>query len=217
MFRTKPLYADWFSLDENKEREDSDLYKFSIMSPPGTYKVTLKTSANSITKPLKVIKDPNSEGTLKDISLQNELVRKIYDDINLAISHINSIETIRRQLLDFEAMLKSSNQDKGLIELVNNLEEEFLDLEKQLIQLKITGTGQDSVRYEKMILEKLRYLANTVQISDFKPADSYGEVYIILKNRLERVSQEFDKLKNQDLVKGLNILKDKRVEIIITD
>ena len=217
VFRTKPLYADWFSLDENKEREDSDLYKFSIMSPPGTYKVTLKTSANSITKPLKVIKDPNSEGTLKDISLQNELVRKIYDDINLAISHINSIETIRRQLLDFEAMLKSSNQDKGLIELVNNLEEEFLDLEKQLIQLKITGTGQDSVRYEKMILEKLRYLANTVQISDFKPADSYNQVYDVLKSRLNKVGEKLEILKNQNIGDALKVLKENGIEIFIAE
>ena len=177
VFRTKPLYADWFTLDKNKERADQSLYSFSIMSPPGTYNITLKSGANSMTKTLKVIKDPNSEGTEEDINLQNQLVTKIYADLNTTISHINSIEVIRRQLLDLKAMLKNSSSKKEFVQMVDKLENQFLEIEKQLIQLKITGTGQDGVRYQKMLVEKLRYLAANVQISDFKPADSYVEVY----------------------------------------
>ena len=167
-----------------------------------------------MSKSLEVMKDPNSEGTLEDISLQNELVAKIYADLNLAISHVNSIETIRKQLIDLKAMLKNSDQKKDLMVIVEKLESEFLEVEKKLIQLKITGTGQDGVRYEKMLVEKLRYLATNVQISDFRPADSYDEVYTILKNRLEKVANEFDKLKNQNLKNTLIALKDKDVDIL---
>ena len=52
-------------------------------------------------------------------------------------------------------MLKNTNHKEELISLVDILESEFLELEKQLTQLKTTGTGQDEVRYEKMIGEKL--------------------------------------------------------------
>tara|TARA_A100001011_G_scaffold64900_2_gene65673 strand:- start:8992 stop:12234 length:3243 start_codon:yes stop_codon:yes gene_type:complete len=214
VFRTKPLYAEWFSLDKNKERAEQSLYSFSILSPPGTYNVTLKSGENLMSKSLEVMKDPNSEGTLEDISLQNELVAKIYADLNLAISHVNSIETIRKQLIDLKAMLKNSDQKKDLMVIVEKLESEFLEVEKKLIQLKITGTGQDGVRYEKMLVEKLRYLATNVQISDFRPADSYDEVYTILKNRLEKVANEFEKLKNQNLKNTLIALKDKDVDIL---
>ena len=214
VFRTKPLYAEWFSLDKNKERAEQSLYSFSILSPPGTYNVTLKSGENLMSKSLEVMKDPNSEGTLEDISLQNELVTKIYADLNLAISHVNSIETIRKQLIDLKAMLKNSDQKKDLMVIVEKLESEFLEVEKKLIQLKITGTGQDGVRYEKMLVEKLRYLATNVQISDFRPADSYDEVYTILKNRLEKVANEFEKLKNQNLKNTLIALKDKDVDIL---
>ena len=138
------------------------------MSPPGTYNITLKSGGNSMTKTLKVMKDPNSEGTLEDIDLQNELVSKIYADLNTTISHINSIEVIRRQLLDLKAMLNNSNSKKEFVQMVDKLENQFLEIEKQLIQLKITGTGQDGVRYQKMLVEKLDIAAN-VQISDFKP------------------------------------------------
>ena len=217
VFRTKPLYADWFTLDKNKERADQSLYSFSIMSPPGTYNITLKSGANSMTKTLKVMKDPNSEGTEEDINLQNQLVTKIYADLNTTISHINSIEVIRRQLLDLKAMLKNSSSKKEFVQMVDKLENQFLEIEKQLIQLKITGTGQDGVRYQKMLVEKLRYLAANVQISDFKPADSYVEVYEILKGRLNSISQKFEKLKTDDLSNTLDTLRNNKVEMIVID
>ena len=217
VFRTKPLYADWFTLDKNKERADQSLYSFSIMSPPGTYNITLKSGANSMTKTLKVMKDPNSEGTVEDINLQNQLVTKIYADLNTTISHINSIEVIRRQLLDLKAMLKNSSSKKEFVQMVDKLENQFLEIEKQLIQLKITGTGQDGVRYQKMLVEKLRYLAANVQISDFKPADSYVEVYEILKGRLNSIAQKFEKLKTEDLSNTLDTLRNNKIEMIVTD
>ena len=217
VFRTKPLYADWFTLDKNKERADQSLYSFSIMSPPGTYNITLKSGENSMTKTLKVMKDPNSEGTVEDINLQNELVTKIYADLNTTISHINSIEVIRRQLLDLKAMLKNSSSKKEFVQMVDKLENQFLGIEKQLIQLKITGTGQDGVRYQKMLVEKLRYLAANIQISDFKPADSYLEVYEVLKGRLNSIAQKFEKLKTNDLSNTLDTLKNNKIEMIVTD
>ena len=217
VFRTKPLYANWFSLDKNKERADQSLYSFSIMSPPGTYNITLKSGANSMTKTLKVMKDPNSEGTEEDINLQNQLVTKIYADLNTTISHINSIEVIRRQLLDLKAMLKNSSSKKEFVQMVDKLENQFLEIEKQLIQLKITGTGQDGVRYQKMLVEKLRYLAANVQISDFKPADSYVEVYEILKGRLNSIAQKFEKLKTDNLSNTLDTLRNNKIEMIVTD
>ena len=217
VFRTKPLYADWFTLDKNKERAEQSLYSFSIMSPPGIYNITLKSGGNSMTKTLKVMKDPNSEGTLEDIDLQNELVTKIYADLNTTISHINSIEVIRRQLLDLKAMLKNSSSKKEFVQMVNKLENQFLEIEKQLIQLKITGTGQDGVRYQKMLVEKLRYLAANVQISDFKPADSYVEVYEVLKGRLNSITQKFEKLKTDDLSNTLDTLRNNKIEMIVTD
>ena len=215
VFRTKPLYADWVSLDKNRERKVP--YNFSILSPPGTYNITLKSGENTMTKSLEVIKDPHSEGTIEDIMLQNQLVTKIYDDINLAIHYINSIEVVRRQLLDLKAMLKNTNHKEELISLVDDLESEFLELEKQLTQLKTTGTGQDEVRYEKMIGEKLSYLADNVQISDFRPADSYYEVHKLLKSRLDKVGQQFEKLKNENLKNTLSSLRDKGVDIIVME
>ena len=215
VFRTKPLYADWVSLDENRERKGD--YNFSIMSPPGLYNLTLKSGENLVSKTLEVIKDPHSEGSISDIMLQNQLVRKIHDDINLAVSYINSIETIRRQLIDLKDTLKSTNQKEDIISMVEKLESEFLELEKKLVQLKITGKGQDTIRFEKMIVEKLIYLANNVQISDYRPADSYQDVHKVLKTRLNKIGEQLTKLKDENFKMTLNKLKEKGIDIIITN
>ena len=213
VFRTKPLYADWVSLDHNRERKGD--YNFSILSPPGFYNLTLKSGENVVSKTLEIIKDPHSEGSTDDIMLQNQLVRKIHDDINIAVSYINSIETIRRQLIDLKATLKNTNQKKDIISMVEKLESEFLELEKKLVQLKITGKGQDTIRFEKMIVEKLIYLANNVQISDFRPADSYKDVHKVLKSRLNNIGQELTKLKDGNFKITLNKLREKGIDIII--
>ena len=215
IFRTKPLYAEWFPLDENRERKGAE--GFSIQSPPGTYNVSLNINGKTITKKLEVIKDPNSEGTIDDILLQNDLVREVYKDLNLTISHVNTIEKIRRQLLDLKITFKNTKQKSEIISLVEKLESKFLNLELKFVQLKITGKGQDEVRYEKKLLEKLAYLASNIQISDFKPANSYLEVHQILRERLVLAEKELNKLINFDLKSMQDNLNEIGIGMIITD
>ena len=197
VMRTKPLYADWVSLGDDRVRNIPST--ISIMQPPGTYTVSIQSGEIISKKDLVVIKDPHSEGTIADIKLQNELMQKIYSDLNSTAKYVNSIESVRRQLLDLKSMLSVSGKEEKLISEVDILENKFLELEKKLLQLKTTGKGQDVVRYPKMIGEKLSYLAENVQISDFKPADSYYDVYQVLKKRLDEVGDDYDTLINTDL------------------
>ena len=199
VMQTKPLYAEWFPMGENRKRYIR--CTISTMHPPGTYKVNIDSDGNLLTKDLVVIKDPHSEGSIEDINLQNDLMKKIYKDLNTTAMYVNSIESLRRQLIDLKSLLLENGKDDDLISDVGDLHSKFLELEKKLIQLKITGKGQDVVRYPKMIGEKLAYLAENVQISDFRPADSYYEVYELLHNRLDGVGNEYDKLVDEDLEK----------------
>ncbi|MAJ50841.1 MAG: sialidase [Flammeovirgaceae bacterium] len=213
--RTKPLYAEWASLDKNRERKVP--FNLSIMAPPGTYNVHLKMGDEVMSKKLQVIKDPHSEGTLEDINLQNILMKKIYVDLNLTANYINSMEIARRQLLDLKSILSNTNQKEALIELVDSLELDFLNIEKKLIQLKTTGTGQDDVRFEKMIGEKLAYLGENVPNADFRPADSYYEVYELLSDRLKEVGLQYEKLKDKRVKEVLDVLSEAGVNIIILE
>ena len=66
-----------------------------------------------------------------------------------------------------------------------------------------------------MIGEKLAYLANNVQIADFKPADSYYEVYEILHNRLENVGLEYKNLMDSELKAFIQKLNDEGINTIV--
>ena len=213
VMRTKPLYADWFSIGDDRVRNVPS--SISIMQPPGKYNVSVVSGEVSSTKQLEVIKDPHSEGTLGDIKMQNELVGKIYNDLNITTEYVNTIESVRRQLLDLKSVLSGGNMSDDLIEEVDGLENKFLDLEKKLLQLKITGKGQDGVRYEKMIGEKLSYLAQNVQISDFRPADSYYEVYELLHKRLEEVGVQLETLVSNDLNEFVKKMNTKGINTIV--
>ena len=213
VMRTKPLYADWFSIGDDRVRNVPS--SISIMQPPGKYNVSVVSVEVSSTKQLEVIKDPHSEGTLGDIKMQNELVGKIYNDLNITTEYVNTIESVRRQLLDLKSVLSGGNMSDDLIEEVDGLENKFLDLEKKLLQLKITGKGQDGVRYEKMIGEKLSYLAQNVQISDFRPADSYYEVYELLHKRLEEVGVQLETLVSNDLNEFVKKMNTKGINTIV--
>lgn len=213
VMRTKPLYADWFSIGDDRVRNVPS--SISIMQPPGKYNVSVVSGEASSTKQLEVIKDPHSEGTLGDIKMQNELVGKIYNDLNITTEYVNTIESVRRQLLDLKSVLSGGNMSHDLIEEVDGLENKFLDLEKKLLQLKITGKGQDGVRYEKMIGEKLSYLAQNVQISDFRPADSYYEVYELLHKRLEEVGVQLETLVSNDLNEFVKKMNTKGINTIV--
>jgi len=213
ILRTKPQFAEWVSLGDDRQRKIP--FSISIMSTPGIYNVNLILGDKVISKSLEIMKDPHSDGDMEDIMLQDDLMRKIYKDLNITANYINSIEIIRRQLLDLKSMLSNTSKDESLMLIVENLEEQFLNLEKKLIQLKETGTGQDDVRFEKMIGGKLAYLAGNVPNADFRPADSYYEVYELLNERLENVGVEYNNLRDNELNGVIEKLNEKGINTIV--
>jgi 2-hydroxy-3-keto-5-methylthiopentenyl-1-phosphate phosphatase len=66
-----------------------------------------------------------------------------------------------------------------------------------------------------MIGEKLSYLAQNVQISDFRPADSYYEVYELLHKRLEEVGVQLETLVSNDLNEFVKKMNTKGINTIV--
>jgi hypothetical protein len=54
----------------------------TILVPPGTYTVKLTVDGKDYTQPLKVLKDPHSNGTEGDIQIQNKLTTSLFDTPN---------------------------------------------------------------------------------------------------------------------------------------
>ncbi len=213
--RTKPMYADWVDLGPDRVRVTSD--GMSILQPPGTYTVTLEVGGKTYTQSLSVLKDPNSEGTLADIQAQTALLSKLRDEQDRTANAINRIEWIRRQLEDLVPVIESQGGADDLVQSAQALEQQFIDVEENLTQLRTTGYGQDGVRYASKLLEKLNHISGEVGTADFRPTDQQGEVNEVLVKILVDTEQSLDALLSGGLAKFNQTLRDRGLNPLISD
>jgi hypothetical protein len=179
--RTKPRYAEWVDLGPERWRPGAG--QITILEPPGTYTVVLKVDGQEYRQTLQVVKDPHSEGSEANIAAQLAIVRELRDDHDRVAHAINQLEWIRRQLYDLQAVLEDMGaEDKApLIKALGEVDGTLIAVEEKLIQVTLTGTGQDGSQSPIMLSGRLRYLASTVSIYDFPPTDQQREVQAVLE------------------------------------
>src|SRR5437773_1686182 len=69
-----------------------------------------------------------------------------------------------------------------------------------LLQLKLTGRGQDDCRWSPMLLQKVNYLFNQLEGSaDFPPTTQQTAVREELKERGDKAAQDFQQFMGKDL------------------
>ncbi len=199
LMRNKPLFAEWITLNDKRSMAAPTSPKgIAPLVLPGNYTVTLKVGEKEYSQPLKVLKDPKTEGTDADIIAQKNLLNQIKKDMSSAAEMVNQLEWIRRQGAD----LKSISEDQKNTEVtkeIDSFEQQVIDVEDDLIQLKITPQGQGAIRWPAQTVEKLQYLGGAVETADFAPADQHNEVHQILKQRLQESQNKFNQLMEKDL------------------
>ncbi|MEM9388239.1 MAG: sialidase [Pseudomonadota bacterium] len=193
VLRTKPLYADWYPMEADGTRKPL-VAPISLLASPGTYSVTLKAGETEQSHSFRLLKDPNTTGTLADITEQKALLDKVRADYEAVSLAVNEAERLRRQLRDLKPMVPEEMQGK-----IDALDSRITEIENQMLQLKHTGKGQDVIRLPGMLMEKLAYLATTIAIADFKPADQYGEVYAKLHAQWTELQKAWTTLKAEDV------------------
>jgi hypothetical protein len=213
--RTPPLFADWMELGPERVRIANN--GISILRPPGTYTVTLEVDGQTFTQQLSVLKDPNSEGTDADIAAQVTALEQIRRDHDLAAEAINRIEWVRRQVYDLSDILEDQGSADEVLEAGRVLVGKLIEVEEALIQLRLTGTGQDGVRWPARISERLRYLAQNVASADFRPNAQQGEVHTVLKEQLQTARTALDALLTTELPAFNRMLQQRNLPGVITE
>ena len=207
VMRNKPLYAEWITLNDKRAVSAPTSSKgFASLVLPGNYTVTLKVGDKELSQPLKVLKDPNTEGSEADILAQKNLVDQIKKDLSSAAEMVNQLEWIRRQGADLKSIAEDQKNNE-VVKEIESLEQRAVELENNLIQLKITGQGQGGTRWPAQVIEKLQYLGGTTEIADFAPADQYKEVHQVLQQRLQESKNKFNQLIEKDLPAFHELLK----------
>src|SRR5262249_22766424 len=112
----------------------------AILAPPGAYTIKLTVDGKDYTEPLKVVKDPHSNGSEGDIQIQTRLMTSLSTEVNGAVDAVNQIEFIRAQLADLKSELRG-DENATIRNAAEQLGAKLVDLEDNLFRTKVTGRG----------------------------------------------------------------------------
>ena len=147
-------------------------------------------------QPVQVLKDPASSGSLEDIRAQGALVRTLTTHIDSTADMINTVEAVRGQVAALKLSLAGDSATTDIRSAADSLDKKYLALEEELLQIRVTGRGQDQVRYPFKLAEKLVYLAQQVGAGDFPPNVQQREVAGALGARMRTLRAQLEDRKS---------------------
>jgi photosystem II stability/assembly factor-like uncharacterized protein len=197
--RTSPLFAPDVRVGSEGWRPAQGAPRLTILQPPGKYTVRLNVGGKTLTAPLEVRKDPTSGGSEAEIAEQIKMLTELRRDLDAAADLVNQIELVRGQIQSLRQVL----EDNEILQPALELDRKLIDVERNLIDLRVTGRGQDGVRFGSQLLGKIGYLAGGLASADFRPTDQQLEVHKVLTERLRRHKSDADAIFGKDL-KTLN-------------
>jgi photosystem II stability/assembly factor-like uncharacterized protein len=224
--RTSPAYAPEIRNGNEGWRLAPDGGRMSILMPPGTYTVKLSVGSEPpLTKSLIVKKDPNSEGSEADIASQMTILFELRKDLENAADMVNQIEVIRGQLAAIATLLSESGGPEpaaatgadyaAIRSAADELDKKLIAVEDNLIQRKLTGQGQDTVRWPPKLISKINYLANGIASGDFPPTSQQREVKAMFEEQLTSHRRRLDDVLDKDLQMFNRLLRDRGIGGVI--
>ncbi len=212
--RVSPLLAPWYSV-KPEGLTAPGIQRFGALVPPGTYTIRLAVGGQSQTQTIEVLKDPASGGTIEDIRAQGALLRTLAAQIDSTVGMINAVEGVRGQVAALTVSLAGDSATKDIRAAADSLDKKYVAFEEELFQIRITGRGQDDVRYPYKLAEKFVYLAQQVSAGDFAPNVQQREVAGLLAARMRALRARLDALTASDLAVFRKMLRDRNVPALI--
>ena len=209
--RTKPMNDPEFEMARDGTRDAPGFGTISVLMPPGRYTVKLTAAGQSFTQPVDVLKDPNQAETLADIKASSDAMLALQKDHKSAAEMLGTIESVRAQL---ESLGSESGATGDIRQQGDTLEHKFMAVEGQLLDLRMTGRGQDEVRYPVQAAGQINWLAGGIGASDFAPTSQQRDVQGILANKIRDTRSALDRLLRNDLASFNGLLKAKGLKTI---
>ena len=210
--RMAPLHAPDVPLGPEGWRKPPAIGRLSVLVPPATYTVSLTLGDQTSTQKLVVLKDPRSAGSDTDIQAQFRAEQALWDQMNALADTTNQIESLRVQLAALEKEVGSGDSANATREAAKALGEKFVAVEGTLLQLKLTGRGQDDVRWSPMLLQKINYLFSQLDgTSDFPPTMQQAAVLEMLKQQGDKARRDFQQVVDRDLAAFNAMLRERSI------
>lgn len=209
--RVAPPNKPWVPLREDGWRPlvtwDLDLWRGQLgpRVTPGEYTVKVTVNGSEVTRKLKVLKDPNSEGTVEDISKQVAFGLEIRNELNNVVTLINEIEWVRKEFEDLMTRLEETRDQQEVSQVISRageLDERVTEIESNLYDINLTGAREDAFRNPMKLYGRLSALGSDIMYNgaDFAPTQQQVEVYEELEKRFETTRESYNKFVEERLI-----------------
>lgn len=192
--RTKPDERPDWQMPAEGWRPLPDGGRLSLLAAPGNYRLELSLREDGAeagvegealaTANLEVRLDPDAVATADDLAAQYELLFAIREAIERAASILNGAEDLRVRLAALQERLRDDDAREAARMQAAALEDEYRQIEEAFFDLRMTGAGQDSLRWERRLYARLTYLARSVGQADAPPTDQQVAVWQRLDTEL---------------------------------
>ena len=201
--RTSPRENPFLPVGKEGVRALPDGGRFSILAPPGQYTVEVALGETTLRKELELLPDPASSG--EDIAQQLDLVRTVRGHIARAADLINDVERQRVEVNGWMTRLETvetTNTTTQLVENLDGIRASLEEVENELFDLRLTGAGQDTLRWQRKLYARLTYLARRIHMSDAIPTSQQREVAALLAAELDDLVSRHESV--QERIQVLN-------------
>ena len=172
------------------------------VAAPGQYLVALTVDGQSYTRPLEILRVPNSSGSDADIQAGVKLQLRIREDISTASDMVNGIEWTRRQLDDVHRMLVSRAGKADALKSVEMMDQKLQDVEYRLISKALTTSDDKYFVAAYKIYFNLIWLNGEVGTgagdvsggADYGPTDTARGLLDMIEQELAVVKADYIKL-----------------------
>ena len=183
---------------------------------PGTYTVRLETAGRTLTRKLRIVKDPRSEASDADLHDQLHLLLRLRDRISETNDAIVELRRVRRQVREWLDRADGTSGADGVVEDGRGIVERLDDIESRLVATwQTTERGQMGTPLPKLA-EALATLVSVVESADSAPTKSSYEVFDHLSARVAREIEPLREVIDRDVPAFVALVREAGVPDIRT-
>ncbi|MBI2538153.1 MAG: hypothetical protein HYW06_14560, partial [Gemmatimonadetes bacterium] len=145
-------------------------------------------------------------------------IARLFDlqaDMNAAVDLYNQVELIRAQVQQLNRTLAADGDNADVRAAADSLEQKLIGFEENLHQLRLTGRGQDGVRWPIKLAGRVAYLANGMASSDFAPTTQQVQVHELFKGEIRTLQGQLGQLIGRDLAQFNERLRQRNIPNIV--
>jgi hypothetical protein len=133
------------------------------------------------------------------------------------VDSVNEIESLRSQVLQLKSAVGAGESGASIRTAADQLSDKLIAIEENLIQLKLTGRGQDDVRFSPELAQKIGYLASEVEGNDNQPTTQEVAVHDELKEKEATYRQRLSLLLGKEVADFNNLLRQRNIPNVIAN